>query len=47
MLSRLEQVVIAMQLPSTMDKGVMFSMSDHKFDPEFSNHIKKLFANPI
>ena len=46
-LSRLEHVVIAMQMPSMLHSGVKFEMSDHKFDTDFSDKIKQLFSGPV
>ena len=40
----LEEIIIAMQMPGVLDKGVRFDMSDHVFDPEFSSKIKDLFS---
>ena len=36
-----------MQLPSSHNNGVYFDMTDHKFDPDFSGSIKKLFSDPV
>ena len=47
MLSRLEQVVIAMQMPSISYMGNRFDIADHKFDSDFIDNIKQLFSNPI
>ena len=44
-LTKLQEIFISMQLPSTQDDGVKFKMTDHVFDPEFSKKIKLLFSN--
>ena len=46
-LSRLEQVVIAMKLPSVQFAGSRFDIADHQFDSNFVDSIKQLFSDPI
>lgn len=43
-MGKLQEAFISMQLPSTQNDGVKFTMTDHVFDPDFSTKIRLLFS---
>ena len=44
-LGRLQEMHIAMQMPGTLNQGVKFDIDELTFDPDFSEKIRRLFAD--
>lgn len=44
-LSRLEGIVLAMQMPGVLFEGVKFDMKRLTFDKDFSEKLRRLFAD--
>ena len=46
-MNRLPDIIIATKMPTSLNRGVFFDMTDHTFDPKFSDKIKTLFSAPV
>ena len=46
-LSRLQEIVLAMQMPSVLSRGVGFDIKDHVFDPHFKDNVTEMFRDPV
>ena len=44
---RLKDIATALQMPTVLNKGVQFDISQHIFDPYFQDKIKELFTSRI